>query len=167
MQIKIPSSLKWLVNKRARTANELELHRRHLDVINAEILDLEPLIQSMQADLDAIDRTISMHEIQLNPEKIPNIRSKPRHTSFANKDITKLMFSYLRFQGELWSPTSQIAAYVWRAAGFPGEYSPEFRLAIRYRLRDQVRANKIERTMTRSTRKDQVQWRGRYAVTGN
>lgn len=167
MPIKIPSSLKWLANKRARTAHILELHRQRLDVINAEIVDLEPLLQSLQADLDAIDRTISMHEIQLNPEKIPNIQSKPRKQGLAHGGITKLIFSFLRAQGEQWSSTSQISENVWRAAGFSGEYDSEFRLAIRYRLRDQVRANKIERTKKRATRNDHVQWRVLYAATGS
>jgi hypothetical protein len=167
MSIKIPSSLKWLANKRARTAHNLELHKQRLDIINAEIVELEPLLQSLQADLDAIDRTISMHEIRLNPEKIPNIRSMPRNSSLAKKNITKHIFSYLKSQGEQWSSTGHIASYVWQAAGFPGEYDPEFRLAIRYRLRDQVRINKIERTKKRATRNDHVQWRVLYAATGS
>jgi hypothetical protein len=159
MQIKIPSSLKWLANKRARTAYKLELFRRRLDVLKSETVDIESSVQSIQADLDAIDRTISMHEIQLNPEKIPFIQSKPRLLNFANKNLTKLMVSYLKSQGNQWSPTNQIVAHVWQAAGFPGEFDPEFRLAIRHRLKDHVRANKIERTKQRSTRKEQVQWR--------
>jgi hypothetical protein len=167
MPIKIPSSLKWLANKRARTAHNLELHKQRLEIINAEIVNLEPLIQSLQADLDAIDRTISLHEIQLNPKKIPNIQSKPRQKGLAHGEITKHIFSYLKSQGEKWSTTNHIAAYVWRVVGFSGEYDPEFRLAIRYRLRDQVRANKIERSKKRATRNDHVQWRVLYAATGS
>ena len=94
-----PSSLKWLINQRARLMGDIErLQKTHSEriamnrqqVVQAEdnlrrakeMLSYEEnvvtqKIQILNNNLTAIDIALGMHHIQINPDCIPAIRSHP------------------------------------------------------------------------------------------
>ena len=66
----IPSSLKWLVNRRARIkglvdANEHELQR---------LVKIQQRLPELKLDLEALDRLLRLHEIPIDGTTIPAIR---------------------------------------------------------------------------------------------
>jgi hypothetical protein len=63
---KTPSALKWLAEKRARVAFDLESKQTILR-------DLESQIAALQADLASLDRSITIYDSRIDPKKIAPI----------------------------------------------------------------------------------------------
>lgn len=71
MTPKIPSPLKWLIDKRVRLAGEIRKTRSALATAKQLIEELSKL----EDDLAAIDRSLGLHEIQIQVDYIQPIRS--------------------------------------------------------------------------------------------
>jgi hypothetical protein len=66
----IPSSLKWLVSRRARIKGLIEASEREL----ARFSKIQHRLPELKLDLEALDRTIRLHEIPIDPSAIPTVR---------------------------------------------------------------------------------------------
>ncbi len=66
----IPSSLKWLVGRRARLQGLIEAREREL----ARIAKIRDRLPELKLDLAALDRIIRLHEIPIDPSSIPTIQ---------------------------------------------------------------------------------------------
>ena len=63
---KTPSALKWLAEKRARVAFDLDTKQKILR-------DLETQITDLQADLAALDRSITIYDSRIDPTWIESV----------------------------------------------------------------------------------------------
>lgn len=95
MSTKIPSSLKWLIDKRARLEAEIRKTESSVKKAQALINDLSDLKQK----LAAIDEALSMHEIQINIDLIQPVRSHYVRINLKYGDLTKSILMCLRLNG--------------------------------------------------------------------
>lgn len=160
MRTLIPAPLKWLADKRARIASEIKQLEARLKAYPAELAATRNALSAFREDLRAVDRAMALHEIQIDPESIPDIHSGKRISPFAHGQMTKLIHGYLRSRKSSWSTTTEVASFVWAKAGLSGEeITYEFRLSVRHRLKVLAREGRIERSKTRGHWAEAF-WRG-------
>jgi hypothetical protein len=108
MTPKIPSSLKWLIDKRARLDAEIAKTRASLS--NAKKLVKE--LAELERDLAAIDRSLGMHEIQVDLENIAPIRSHYVRINLPRGELTKAIYQYLRLRNGGPASMTEITAFI-------------------------------------------------------
>lgn len=130
MTVKIPSSLKWLVNRHARLTTEIKRSEKQLlirDKLHQELLwdnrraeEVSAVnlqcrkahLKQLQSDLKIIDSTLLIHDIPINPELIAPINTQTSTRMFRFGDITSLIFSCLKYANCEYRSTSEITAFV-------------------------------------------------------
>lgn len=146
MTYRTPAALAWLIRQRATLQGEiLKIEKeltRFTDAKQAEI-------QELKAKLAALDQTFGLHDIKVDPEEIPPVcRHDPEGRIPLNHgQLTRLILSCLReAKGEPRS-TVEIADYLLARIDLivPAEMMPEFRLKIKRRLGNLMRAQKVRR----------------------
>ena len=143
MRTRIPTSLKWLASKRARLASEITQLKSRLKAVPAEISAIEAALETLKADVRALDRVIAFHNIPIDPNAIPDIRSSRKTHSFAYGHHTRLIQTYLRTRKGNWNSTTEIASFVWLKSGIEGEMSGEFRTKMRHTLKRLAQAGRL------------------------
>ncbi|WP_320201777.1 hypothetical protein RMR16_026640 (plasmid) [Agrobacterium sp. rho-13.3] len=147
MQTKLPSSLKWLVNRRARLAGEIQRTLRDASEATAKALDLERTANQLKIDLASMDRVLSMHEIELHPESIPDVGTHRQARLMPFAHLTRHTLSCLRKAKGGWCSTTEIMSYV--AAQSTLDIGDDsyglLRLSVRKRLRTLYAAGKVRR----------------------
>lgn len=109
MSVRIPSSLKWLVEKRARLQGEIEaLAKSHAEAI----LAYQKRHQDLQADLAAIDRAMGLHAIRISPEAIGPIAYRDTSRRLPYGSMTRFVFEALRVAGGIPLTSDEITHYV-------------------------------------------------------
>ncbi|MCD4504781.1 hypothetical protein LQR30_11760 [Chromobacterium piscinae] len=181
--IRTPPSLKWLITKRARLLGDLLKLREALplrlaelrtDVVEAERalaqaehrlehvpMLLENSIQCLEVQLHALDVTLGLHEIPINPDLIPPIRTQESGRIIGHGELTRGIFTGLRLaKGEALTTTA-LALYVASRHGLELEGAEflGFREKIRYRLKTLCREGKVCRLHLAKT-----QLEGRWAL---
>lgn len=144
MTVRIPASLKWLINRRARLQGEIQKAQTRLrEKIELEQLHVEALIR----DLEAIDQTIRLHEIPLDPNIIPPVKTRDVGRLFEHGHVTRSIFQALRQAGGESLSTTQLALYLRAHVNEPFSM-PEFailRCSVRKRLETLQRQGKVKR----------------------
>ena len=95
MTPKIPSSLKWLIDKRARL--DAEIRKTEISVKKAQAI-IEQL-SDLKQKLAAIDEALAMHEVQVDIELIQPVRSHYVRINLQYGDLTKSILMCLRLNG--------------------------------------------------------------------
>ena len=103
MSNRIPPSLNWLIDKRARLAGEIARTKRSLENSNSLIKELE----SLEDTLLAIDKTLKLHDIQINVNFIKPIASKYVRIKLDHGQLSRSIIDCLRIYGEE-GPVSKI-----------------------------------------------------------
>lgn len=167
--IRTPSSLKWLLDKRARLLGELikleKSHSRQIDEAKQRVAEVEELlkqsmeelasvkatgtriIEALRRDLQSVDNTLGLHEIQINPDIIAPIRTQDAERHSSHGEMTRAIFECLRLAGGQSVSTNEFVDYVALAIGFnltEVNYR-EFREKIRWRLKNLCGEGKIRR----------------------
>ncbi len=167
--IRTPSSLKWLIDKRARLLGEInklessrdkkleDARRRVLEAENSleqarqELACVESslpmIIESLRGDLQAVDNTLGLHEIQINPDIIPPIRTQDAERHSDHGAMTRAIFERLKLAGGQSVSTLEFTDYVAVAMGLEltdNNYQ-EFRKKISWRLKCLCTEGKIRR----------------------
>lgn len=92
---RIPPSLNWLIDKRARLAGDIQRTNKALSKVHHLIRKL----QELETALEAIDRSLQLHEIQIDVENIKPINShRTPKLEFHRGDINQLVLTHLRDQ---------------------------------------------------------------------
>ncbi len=130
MTVRIPPSLKWLVNKHARLASQIKklekqvskqsgIHqnllwsnRRSEDESAENIHHLQMYLKQLQSDLATIDSTLLLHDIPINPEAIALINTQTGLRHLSHGAMTRLIFTYLKQVGEEPKSTSEIYTFI-------------------------------------------------------
>lgn len=109
MSPKIPSSLKWLIDKRARL--EAEIQKTESSLAKAKVLIEE--LSTLKDSLAAIDQTLSIHEINVDVCLISPIRSHYVRINLPHGELTRSILLCLRLHQEN-APirTSEIVAFL-------------------------------------------------------
>jgi hypothetical protein len=95
MSNRIPPSLNWLIDKRARISGEIEKTRRSLKQAQSLIGELE----NLESKLKAIDTTLQLHDIQINIGLIKPIASKYYRLKIPHGDLTKSILTCIKLYG--------------------------------------------------------------------
>lgn len=158
MNARIPSSLKWLVLKRARAADDIErLESRRGDLLT-EHAEVEALLLVRRQDRESLDRVLATHEVPIDPNDIPRIRFQQVHRTYRHGETTRLIFSYLRSRSTGWSTTTEIVCFLWMKLETDDAYTSVFHTAVRHRLKHLFRAKRIDRTLGK-THHIETSWR--------
>jgi hypothetical protein len=88
MSYRIPPSLAWLGQKRACISGKISRLHHELAVCQAAVQKKVADLERAQADLAAVDRTIGMHEIQVDPDLIPEIRTSSNPIALQHGEFT-------------------------------------------------------------------------------
>jgi len=164
-----PSSLKWLIDRRARLAGELtraakleaertavieieinnasDAYMRLIDQNEMDVAQYEKFVAITRHALAATDLLLSEHRIPIDPVLIADIRPhrNPRKTDY--NQMTRLIFECLRKAKGQNRSTTEVAAYVAvRCAPdlAPDEFA-DFKYAIRKRLGHLVWEGRLDR----------------------
>lgn len=167
--IRTPPSLKWLIDKRARLLGELtKLNKRQAQ----RLADLDRTValakseyetaialqargkkqlarekQTIAAHLRAIDIAMSMHEIQIDPNKIPEILSQEAVRYQRYGEMTRGIYSTLKSANG--APLSALEIAMALEASFGLQLSKsefqDFRHRIRQRLKYLCWSGKLRR----------------------
>lgn len=96
MSTKIPSSLKWLIDKRARLDAEIEKTQSS----NEKAKKLTKELASLKKSLLAIDKALEMHEISVDVNLIKSIKSHYKRIDLPHGELTRCILTCLRkYQG--------------------------------------------------------------------
>lgn len=141
MAYRTPPSLYRLVDKRRRT--------------HGELIDLEKSTESAQnrilvlrAQLEAIDTTIKLHEISIDPKSITPTRTYRPRKGFKYGEMTKLIYQILGTTNSVDLSTNQITDQIIFIKGFhvpDRKHFQEIYLRVRYRLKGLYRERKLEK----------------------
>jgi len=167
--IRIPSSLKWLITRRARLDGEitkLEIaESKRLERANATIkrleqrvhkviaLDLQQqelakqTIKALRADLLAADRLLRQHEIGVDPSMIKPVRSQDRLAFTDYGNITRLIYRFLGEANGMARTATQTTAFIACHLGCSEEEvsNSDLRYRIRKRMQHMAWEGKITR----------------------
>jgi len=91
MTNRIPSSLNWLIDKRARLAGEIQRTKKTL----LKVQHLVNKLKELETALEAIDKSLGLHEIQIDIQNIKPIKSHRFRSKFQHGEINNLVLSYL------------------------------------------------------------------------
>lgn len=108
MSSKIPSSLKWLIDKRARLDAEIRKTQDSLE--NAKQLLDE--LSKLKEDLAAIDRSLGMHEIKVQVENIRPIRSHYVRVNLPLGELTRSILLCLRLRDGAPARMGEIVSFI-------------------------------------------------------
>lgn len=72
---RIPTSLKWLVDKRARLVKRIGKVQQEADQARGTASSLDRACEALCHDLEALDWVLSLHEIRVHPETIRPLRT--------------------------------------------------------------------------------------------
>ena len=131
---KIPSSLKWLIDKRGRVAGEI----KKIEAALAKCQSLATDLEKLKNLLDSVDQTLTLHEIRVDPDNIPTIRSKDVRINLPHGELTRSVLLCLKLNKPHPVSTVRIASFIAdRHASLQEEQTDFSRLqdSIRYCLR--------------------------------
>jgi hypothetical protein len=142
MSTRIPPSLAWLIDKRARLVGKIQKASKIID--HAHKLAIE--VSNMRADLAAIDRALKLHDIQVDAECIsPIAPRKQQRIRLSHGELTRVLLLFLRENGGDPLSTDALTKMLIERCINLQEKSPDplalqiafkkLRLSVRYRLK--------------------------------
>ena len=96
MTSRIPSSLKWLIDKRARLDAEIRKTERSL----AKAKDLIAELSQLKANLEAVDLTLALHDIKIDVNLIEPVRSHYVRVNLPYGELTRSILMCLRLHAD-------------------------------------------------------------------
>lgn len=168
-QIRTPSSLAWLLKKRARLSGEIikieaaeEVRLREVGV-RLEALDAqranvvlmsnqvarscEQHLAALRRDLEATDQVLRLHEVQIDPDLIAPIQTHIQRAATDYGEMTRLILACLKHGKNRPQSTTQVTNFLINAIGSTGhaiDYS-DFRYRVRKRLQRLTREGQVKR----------------------
>lgn len=143
MTTRIPSSLKWLINKYQEQLRQLKDIENQLAMLPTQQLRLIESIESLK-------KVIELHDVPITADDIPSIRPSKKHTSLAYGVVTKLIYEYLgNIPHDADSSVSEIFSYCLKRSNWQ-DFNPNsirlFRKSVRKRLQNMAYQGKLHRT---------------------
>lgn len=154
---RIPPSLKWLIRNRQVIESRLVMAREDLTCFEKEIQRAEKIHQKyeehkmrisiLEADLAAIERSLLLHEIVIDVDKLRQLRPHKSPPVLQYGQLSRLIYSALGQQPNKWISTTEIVAFVASQAKFNGQFdsTKTFRRVVLDQLKGLSRGAKIDR----------------------
>ena len=158
MSSKLPSSLKWLVDKRARLIGDIQSHENELKTFKEEV---DGRIRKIQADIAAVDRMFEMHAIRISPEIIRPIRSHTKVKTLPYGKMTKHILTVLKKVNGRILTTKEITFHVIEMAGL--EVDEAGFSSLRYGIRKNLQHLSNQRFVRRHHKK-RTAMEGRWSL---
>lgn len=183
--VKIPSALKWLLTRRARLLGERQRLEERLPALYTQIeaevaVALKRLnscqrrlatarlhgpgrLKALDADLAAIDASIRLYDVDVDPARITPIRSQYNGWAMDYGQMTRLVLRALRESEGAELTTTEIALSLCEQSGCAlsdAEFQ-SFRLRVRRRMRRLAAVGAIRRIHVAKTSLE-----GRWAAAG-
>lgn len=109
MSTRIPSSLKWLIDKRARL--DAEIQKTQSSLVKAKKLLKE--LSNLKKSLSAIDQALSLHEIEVDVSLIQPVKTQYKRINLPHGELTRSILMCLRlYEGKRPVGMSEIAAFI-------------------------------------------------------
>lgn len=134
---RLPPSLKWLIDRRGRVAGELKKIERQLAKCQQAIdtyKQLDSDLAVLKQLLDSVDRTLALHEVQVEADLIPDIRSQEVHIRLPHGLLTRTILEYFRVAEKRIVPSEEITDYVLQRLEYLG-HTEVTRSNLRKRLK--------------------------------
>lgn len=141
---RLPPSLKWLIDRRARVAGEIEKIESSL----AKCQRLADEIALLKQMLASIDQTLSLHDISIDVTLIRSIKSQYVRLNLPHGALTRAILHCLKENSDAPCTTDAVTAFVAaRHESLRGEETSvaDLRQSVRYRLKDLCRQQLVER----------------------
>ena len=141
---RLPSSLKWLIDRRARVAGEIE----KIESLLVECRRLADEIVPLKELLASIDQTLALHEVPIDVSLIPTIRSQDSCVKVPHGELTRSIFLCLKASKGSPMNTESITAFTFaRFREFDASITSPTQLqkSVRYRLKNLCRNGLIKR----------------------
>lgn len=134
MTSRTPSSLKWLIDIRARLAGEI----KKVEASTARAQNLLEELKRLQVELSAVDITLGLHDIKVELDAIQPVSSPTVRINAPYGALTKNILTCVRLHLDQGVRTSSVVAFV--AARLADPDAPpqdirQLRHAISHRLR--------------------------------
>jgi hypothetical protein len=139
MNSRLPSSLNWLVDKRARLDHEVKHIRKVVKEANE-------LLRELELALAAIDTALGLHEINIDKANIDPIRTTPRGDKLPYGSLTHCIVKVLKAAGGAPLTIQEITIGVfghWRASWGPKPDAATLRQKVGYRLRNLLKDGSV------------------------
>lgn len=147
MAWRTPSSLKWLIVKRARLSGRLLQLEAERDQLQNQLNGLNVRTEKIRDQLTALDQIFDLHEVEVNPESITPIKPHRRSRLLPHGQLSRAVLRELRMHGR-WGTTTEILALVVPHLGHVDTVEYEhIRYAIRQRLSALARKGILERDL--------------------
>lgn len=145
MTWRTPSALKWLITKRSRLSGALLKLDDERAKLHDRIASLDCRAGALLKQLAALDQTIGLHEIPMDPQNIRPVRPHARARLLPYGQLSRIIFTELRLAGGWLSTTEVVARILWHLPErerFPVE---PIRHCVRKRLRTLARKGLLDR----------------------
>ncbi|MCD9098218.1 hypothetical protein LU699_11020 [Luteimonas fraxinea] len=153
METRTPSSLKWLVDKRARLAGHISQITKKAAATRQRAADLERSAEATRRDLEALDRILGLHDICVPPEVIRPVRMSNEGLLLQRGHISRNVLACLREAAGDWRSTTEVLLFVAsqsNAVDNDVRYA-ELRLRVRKCLQAHCSAGRVVRRNSPST----------------
>lgn len=137
---KLPSSIKWLLVKRGRIDGSIQKIEAYLDRHKRQFEKYHQLaaeLRLMKETLKAVDQTIQLHNLQIDPANIPSINGRNPITDMKRGELTQLIFEQLeKRRGEIVSSSELVDSILAsrEEAGLPLPARSNLRMQVKRRL---------------------------------
>lgn len=156
MRTKTPSSLKWLVDKRARLAGTIARYENEAKAARLFAEGRESRNKELRKDLRAIDRALAMHEVGVDPKMISAIGTQKEPRLLPRGHLTRRILTCLRRANGEWRSTLEVMTYVVTSSGIEIDVANQahVRLCVRRRLKNLHVAGRVVRQHGRQTSRE-------------
>lgn len=164
--IRTPPSLKWLLDKRARLLGEVQRFQKagaqkrkllvdkivaakirlaELEERQAQRSPEEILAETYQRDLAVIDRTLQLHQIQIDVNLISLIRSQTGEKYLAHGELTRLIYQKLKSIYPSAATATETTLFILTTLGDEMDNArfDAFRLRVRHRMKNLAAQGKL------------------------
>lgn len=145
MSTRIPSSLKWIIDKRARL--DAEIQKTRVSIAEAKKLIKE--LSEIEKSLKAIDSALGLHEISVDIALISPLKSHYNRVNLPHGELTRLILMRLR-QADGKEPVSKSDIIQFIKTKHPNlinelEVRTWLNHSVRYRLKSLCRDGLVQR----------------------
>ncbi|WP_233840940.1 hypothetical protein [Dyella sp. 2HG41-7] len=147
-----PSSLKWLINKRSRFSGALVKLEKTRDELVSKIQELENKASAIRSKLAALDETIRLHEIVIEPTDIRPVKPQSNTYLVPFGQLGRSILKVLR-EHDGWMTTNEIIRRISHLSEHFQVWDAEYvRRSVRCRLRQLATKGILERKVDASDR---------------
>lgn len=144
MSVRIPPSLSWLIDKRARLDGEIRRTRASL----AKARHLIEELSTLEEDLAAIDRTLELHEIKVDVRDIAPINTQYVRVKLPHGSLTQSILLFLRLREGVPARMSEIVSFIearYADIDALAESRGKLSRSVHYRLKSLARQGVLKR----------------------